>query len=713
MRRVISLFLSIVLLVSTSNSRIVEVSPSFNMMKGYKGNIILENMENEIGNNLLRATFLIVSTEKDMKDLETSIQKYKNRLSYINYSNYVDPIYDISKLIVYLSGIGVKDEKNTVDKLKSVLSAIIGTKLEQIANAIELAKSKNLTMNMIAWKILIQPYINNMIKEILNKSDTILGVKMEKSPIATYLLSKAGDIITTTLSTVIDKSWNTSVKGELINIVKGGFLKGVMSYIAVVPALVEGLANSAKLVNSILNINDSQNTIKNILFKSLLLSFIRDYVQKYNMNIYKMAEDSIINKNYIPFGLFKESAKPDDFFEVFLYYLLSHNEKGKVSSYDDSYIGKSKVDIESPWYSNLVYNILTLGKDSDVKIKIYNIEDEKTLLLLAREALDLIEMSGDGGNLKVLLDVDDKNKKLYINGKSFCINRYYWMPSRKYIENYFINDSVTWFYYFSDKYEYSLTPPTPFDNTVKTIISTYIANNTFKTEVCSRKHINIDVTLNKVDNKWFYIKNIKKTINYNGFIVDAYHNNDALFYSKANYQINRNLLIPNYNYINNIFTKTKVANLIIRLIKNNIIPKNILYDGTLKKYLLEKPLLATDVVKFFKLYDNKNYLFRLPHNHFTIKYFNNKSKFITRKELFNALVKYYNLKINYNQKLKNDWTYEGATLAQYHLIKKSSKMFANVNINLYTLIQILLNEQNIIYNSKFIKLFKGFVKWKK
>ena len=659
-----------------------------------------EKIRNRVKHQLIYYTAIETSTKKDTNYI-SEISKIQKKLQKIGDSvkNNVDPFYLLAEMFANFANFGNDKEKNkAISNLKSVISSYVGTMIDRIAAALK--TSDNASSKAVLVNIVILPIINNTIKEIANRSADILNINVSKSPVYAYCMSKLGDAMvilgTVAINIYKNKAFTNALGSDSVKLLFKESLKGglkasagkiILGYIAVIPALVEGAVNILNSVNIVVAMSATMQATKKMLYKELLLDFIRDYTLKYNMNIVNMANDSVYAKKH-----------PNDFLEIFIYYLMTHNAKGKVA-FKDSYISNAEViDSSSSSYSvgALMYNLISLGKSRDIKINLNSKDDIKDLTKLARLTLTLIEKYGDGGNNKIFLTYKDKKEKvgLQINSNSYKTIRLYWMPEKDFYYPSYTNSDEWLFKY----YDNIATPYTVQDNDWKT-----------RSVLESSDHINIeykDVTY-VMNGKYLELNNFKKVINYNGFMGKNYSK-----YSKivTSFPL---IYIPDYNLAKYSFSNNKVGKYIGKLFLWDIIPIEYLFssDKELKKYLY-KPITMTDVFRIFKKFENNVHYSHTDLNTAYLNTLKSSNSLLTRKVLFKFLDEY--LKLSSKMLTKNyvvqnlifkkinttDWTKEGFDLALDGIISFRSKMNPNNKVTMSTMLFILMNIENHLRTQK-------------
>jgi hypothetical protein len=444
--------------------------PDYIVVKGKTFRLLTKKNIRFAETTLLYYTGLITmnNTEKLISDVE-HIKNMHDALY-----NMADPIealaYLIKKYLIKEDDLSVKILSKAIsESLISAASLMIQGKSKSADKAFKLALEGLGAENKVAAHAIIEVIKNH--------------------PILKYLLTKTIDI-------AVDMGI-TKLKGEAFNIAIEGIMSGGMT-------LLEGINNFINVIDTSWAISETVDTEKRIYIQSLVLDFIKDYVLKYKMNIEQMTKDTTISfyrkfsylKGYTfsinnNGGKYYDLGHPRNFYQLFLWYLIN---KGKIP------ISDVKTEI---YYGSSINN------------------DEYYYLLAAREALDIIEHYGDGGNFKVILDIDD------ITGKvkpRFKILRLYWMPSKDIIDNVRILEEIPnekasgivtpnmvrlgYFEYYDpfvpySKYDYgNIVIPRYPDSLIKDHVSFYFDHK----EIITKNGIN-----------YLLLYNAGITINYNGF----------------------------------------------------------------------------------------------------------------------------------------------------------------------------------------------------
>ena len=463
------------------------------------------------------------------------------------------------------------------------------------------------------------------------------------------------------LSITIDYLWDKGLgKEQIAKKLYSGFMGALTFY--------------AEVANGVINITSTlwatEKTTDALTKKEIKIyisEFIRDYVFKYNMNIYRMAEDAeivscITNKKQcqkIP-GRYRESRDiiPTDFFQLFVTYAVVNN------FIDDINLNISK---------NMYY-----------------------MFEAAQEALRLIENFGDGGNQKVFFDIW-KDGTVYISPNSYSLQQLYWMPTKE------INKEI-----------YRCMPPWMVNGLrINSMLegscnirkyNPFYDDKYFHRLVAERfdrysyqRHVSVKVKKSKIDRSNiknlyksdYYKLTFEKVINYNAFL-----NDDGKIYKKIAKKFT--VAFPNIEFTN---TSDYVTNLLDKYLKKGIID----YEPNLGEKLLNF-ITAKELQVIFKRFTNLNKRFFINRIYLDQKF----NSFmwtspIKQKTFFEFLVKLLNIDTSeyYSTKYSNlysnvfklndcrNTTLEGCAL-------KMEGIYNNLDPNKYlTLFNVLVALENI------------------
>lgn len=462
------------------------------------------------------------------------------------------------------------------------------------------------------------------------------------------------------LSIAVDYWWEKALSKGGEELVAKKLYSGFMGALTFYAEVANGVINT---INTLWAIDSTNDAITKKEIDVYISDFIKDYVYKYNMNIDKMAQDaklvSCLTDNEqckkIPEGYRSNfDLLPTDFFQVFAAYAVKNNLL-------------KNVNLNYP--NNMYY-----------------------MFEAAHKALWLIENFGDGGNNKVVFNIDEDGN-VYISPKSYTLKQLYWMPTKE------INQEI-----------YKCMPPW-FQNSLK--INSLVEGacnirkyNPFYDRKYSERLIpelfnryndskNISIVFKKTDidkksikniyNTDYFKYNVTKVINYNGYL-----NNSGQVYKKIANTFT--VVLPKVDFTNNNDNITKML--------DKYIKKGIIYYQPNIGEKLFAPMNAQDLQAIFKRFGNLNKTYFK-----NITYLNQKfdsfmwTTPVKQKQFFEFLVKllkidtitmknFYTVQVPYINDCQNT-TLEGCVLK-----KKGIYHDVDPNKNL-TLFNVLIALDNI------------------
>lgn len=412
---------------------------------------------------------------------------------------------------------------------------------------------------------------------------------IKDNPLLNWIFSKAFDYLIDYGATYLEER-NVKLAAKVL-------ANQLMTKITLALDAINLTVDNVSNIYGIITINDK---VKKMQVEDYILKFIEDYVYKYNMNIYLMSRDSILDKNNAKGYIFSnEKYYPRTFFQTFVMY-----------------------GIKNHYLNNFDF--------------IFNRNDIYNLWLGAHTALKLIEKYGDGGNLKIYLDVNNKNDDISvkINPASYTISSYYWMLplDLKYTVN-IAFDNIYNLNFNSKEYlfkrilyidNYDLREYNPFYykgyKGILIVDDKYIKINGFA-------HLDKIKIQNHFVNQGLKL-NLTKTINYNGFVEPNYQ-----FYNSQSVMVNDIFIVP--------CDLTKIKNILSKYCQLGVVDYNVNLNE--KLYL---PIDGIFLKNIFTRYIKINNIFSLR----DVQDAYNSIQWTTpirRKQFFKFLVKL--LKLNINQ----------------------------------------------------------------
>ena len=532
----------IVLCVSFLSARVVEIWPGIDKLGRYK---ILNHISDY--SNKLNYVVIIKDGKKELfpipTDLTYSLVKknlvsiasnfagqdtkfYVDNINLINkyyeevdrtlnnIKNYTDPFYLLATAFTMIVNMntGTKKSDETVDKIATIIKSHVSLYIEAILSG---GNPKEIIRNA-----LYKPLCDIVVK--------YYNINPEEHPILNFLISKFADITGDVLYEIIKSKKLIGETNIGVAIFTKVSVEGVWNALGVWLNYIEAMVNAGKIYNIISTIHQLSNNTDELIIHNYVREFIKDYVEKYNMNINLMANDSIycFEAAYNGQCILPKDIKPHNFFQLFVMYGIKN------------------------------------GYLKNINLDSYLIKD---LWLLAHQALFLIENFGNGGNNKIILDIDN-NGNVKIDNLSYSLYQLYWMlPLSMKNEvfdnmiaydvgnNVFIAEAASkrMFYY----------NPFYFRNLLAGIFNSYEI-------ISSKQHINVTYTLKTIENKnlqgkFVKINGLKKVINYNGFLADKGSPENYQVYEKQIQKFDT-IYIPLYKI--KLFTKEQ------QIVINKLIP---------------------------------------------------------------------------------------------------------------------------------------------
>ena len=640
-KQIILIIIAVMCIFNSLSAKVVEIWPGINEIRRYKilthlsdysnmlnyivipknGKKELFPLPTELTYRLVKENLVIIANNLAVKDTKfyvdnmNLINEYYEKIDKTldSIKNNTDPFYLLATAFTMLVNIntGTKQSDENVDKIATIIKSQISVYIEALLSG---GDPKELIRNAI-----YKPLCDIVVK--------FYNVDPNKHPIINFLISKFADITGDGLYEAVKFLKGEKLTEIPIEISKKITLEGIWEALGVWQNYIEGIVNIGKMYNILSTIDKLSNNTDEMIIHNYVSQFIKDYVEKYNMNINLMANDSAYCFDWAFNGSCIIYSKPHNFFQLFILYGLSH------------------------------------GYLKGINLNSYLIED---LWLLAHQTLYLIENFGDGGNNKIILDVDD-NGKIKINNESYILNQLYWMLPLS------IKDKVFGYMIpYNVKHNIFIA-----DNDLKNYNPYYVNDSDINNNryINTKKHISVTfkyyetVNLN-LQGKYIYIDNLEKTINYNGILEENGISISNQVYNKIITKFNK-LYIPLYK----VELPTKEQQEII----NNLIPTGIVPEkSNLALYLLSfttKEDVKNAFEQFEYLTNSKFY----SKNKLNELLKNLKSTYITRGEFLYFIEQlFYNKMQNYNYYLpfNKNIPYYVALLYNNGIIKK-----LNVNLN--------------------------------
>ena len=321
-------------------------------------------------------------------------------------------------------------------------------------------------------------------------------------------------LISHSVGVVIDYLWE-KVLSEGQEAVAKELYSGFMGELAFYSEVLNGVVNISSTIWAINSINNK--TIKKEV-DIYVNQFLHDYIIKYNTNIIAMAHDSVLDKSNAKSYIFSNKKYyPLNFFQIFIMYGIKNHYLNDFDLLNNN--------------NNIYY-----------------------LWLAAHKALNLIEKFGDGGNLRIFLDVNKNNEKISVkvDPKSYYLYSYYWMLPLSESNNIAIT--------FDAIYNLNLsTIESIFQRLIYVSYIDYSNVNPFYNSLILKSTTNVNISgisnkqMVQIQNKFANIAlelNLSKVINYNGFLKKDYQ-----IYNKKRLKINNIFIVPYNKNINNILFK--------------------------------------------------------------------------------------------------------------------------------------------------------------
>ena len=471
---------------------------NFVYIKDAKGKEILYPISTELTKNFVKQNLYSIASQFYNLDIKT----YNNNIKGIKqfYKSFKDPVDPMN----LMKGLycGIQKDKNPNECYNEIKTNTVQNELfnnvfmvaaEIIINTSKgVVKATSETIEKTVLKKMIES--NNLLITQLFQGDGFWNMSLKY--IFTKAVGVAADyLVEKSFSIASEKTAQEAVAKKLY----GGFMGGLTFWAEV----ANGTGNILSTVNALFKTN---NAIKNFEIKDYSYKFLKDYIYKYNMNIDKMANDcdlSLANNKY-KLDRSINHVHPHNFFQLFVIYAINHYK-----------------DINN--------------------INLYSPKNMYQMWLEAHNTLRMIQSLGDGGNLKIYLNMNDITGALKVNNKSYNLNAMYWMlplDMKNKVRNYYSNignisvvenpnmDYRTAFYtllYAANKHFHNYNPfiyKYDYEQNWG-----YLFNNH---RITSHEYINVNLSKmvhlknGLVQNKFIniiYKFGVNKIINYNGFLT--------------------------------------------------------------------------------------------------------------------------------------------------------------------------------------------------
>lgn len=647
-RRII-LIIGIVSISGILEARVVKIWPGINHIGMYNILTHISDYSNELNyviipNNgkkklfplpteltyrLVKENLIIIANNLNLQSAEfyadnrKLINEYykKTNKTLDNIKNDTDPFYLLATAFTELINMntGTEQSDKNVDKIAKLIEAHIDVFVEAILSGGDPKK--------IIKDALYKPLCNIVV--------TFYNVNPNKHPIINFLISKFADITGDILYETIEHIKDGEKFTELSVVVsKKITLEGVWDALGVWQNYIEAMIDSAKIYNILSTMDQLSNNTNGMILHNYVGYFIKDYVEKYNMNINLMVNDSSYCFDWAFDGSCASYSKPHNFFQLFVLYGLNH------------------------------------GYLKGINLDSYAIED---LWLLAHKVLYLIENFGDGGNNKIILNINaDGNIK--INPASYALNQLYWMLPLTIKNKVFLDYTSNNMVFGNIQHNIFIA-----DNDLKNY-NPYSNNSLFET----KKHINITFKYYKTVNlnlqgKYLYIDNLEKIINYNGLLEKNGISTSYQIYNKIKILFNK-LYVPLYKVKLPTKEQQKIIN---RLIPSGIIPTKpnlilYLFSFTTKK----------DIKDAFRKYEYLTNSKFYSENKLNELLKNLKNNYITKKQFLYFIYRlFYDKNGNYTLPFNKDIPYYVGCLYNKNIVKEINNLDAPItNIEMYIIL---------------------------
>lgn len=471
-KQIFILIIGIFIFGSSLNGRVVEVWPGYNYYKKFKNN---ENAPIYVKNfNFVVKDGYAYPIDSLLTRNHFKYRPYFASAALLNSKTFMMAIEDISETRDSLQNVvdPISFLRSFFPKQLDTGEVVTNTMIEDAINnffmsvaAIIVKKSEGVS----AKTALTTAVIEYVLKEEFLKSHINIPSAFINNEGIKYLISKSTSI-------AIDYLWEAGLTKAAPKIIAKELFSGFMGAVTFYMEVINGSIN---IISTVWAINSIDETTRQEEIKLYINEFLRDYTNKYNMDIYRMASDSnltIYGKEYIP----------HNFFQLFVLYTAKNR--------------------------NLSYNDLM---SLNGKFMYY-------MWLGAHTALSFIEKYGDGGNLKIYLDVDDTTGNIKILPKSYALNSLYWMLPLELETDVNMNmmnqNTLEGKLYLANN---NFSGYNPFKKVTNDML--------FNALLMSDEHISINGTGNlksvniqsKFENEAFQL-NLSKVINYNGFIEPSF-----------------------------------------------------------------------------------------------------------------------------------------------------------------------------------------------
>jgi len=681
MKHTINLLMAIILSMSSISAKTVEIYPGINKLELHKMSQDLEYYQNQVSfavsdrglhpvvsdmtNRYIRSALwryiqMVTSTKMKytLQELEDIDKTYKEIDSVLNQLD--DPFKIIVSIMAYFVDIDTVKNSDLItivaNSIKVKLTTAIDFSFNELKQNPDPFKAKTLITKAVVDAIMVPLLTVPQIKTFL-----------EKHYVFKALLENAGSIIGDIIYEAYLKLKKQPLTPVLEKSVKLASFEGMWGVVGAFDVYLKSITSIVKLIN----INTALIATQKTQIKAALIAyesrFIIDYIWKYHTNIIEMAKEADLSdqdragKYFIENAQGSRQVRAGTFFQLFVIY-------GIVNGYLDD------VDLQ----------------DTDNMYLLY-----KT----AQHTLWYIK-SLVGGNNKIYVNISDQNSDISIDTKTFVLQKLYWMfpktmddKIKNYMTNLHFYGSFYGLLYFEEGTwgEYYLR--NPFIKTNYTDISNHKLPY-FASKIESMIHINVSydeakkVNINKTD--YLLLTNVKKIINWNGFLSDIGYDSHFQIHPKEIVEFG-DIYIP--YYISNIQDK-ELKRLVDKYVHRDVLNYNV---NDMEKYLT-KPISADKLYEMCKKEDfaaNNVFPANIEDAYLSVQW----TSPIRRQQFFQFLVKALNLKVEYyydyfnnyfNYDLKSQCdTIEGCTLKHFGIL-------SGTNSNgVLTVQQVLFTFENI------------------
>jgi len=555
-RKVLLVMIGVLLIGGSLSARTVEIWPGMSHIGKYKimknsylyadkfnfvyikdasGKEILYPIPTKLTRNYVKQNLYYIASQF----YNINVKTYNNNIKGINqfYESFKDPVDPINLMKGLYCGIHKdKKYKNPNECYNEIKTSTVQNEL--FNNVFMVAAEILINAKKGVGDVASEAIGKTVLKKMIETPNNLLITQLFQgdgfwSNCLKYIFTKGVGVAADYL---VEKSFAMTSKKALEEAVAKKLYGGFMGGLAFWAEVANGTGNITNTLNTIFKLN---NGISNFEIKNYGYQFIKDYINKYNMDIDKMAKDcdlSLANNKYKIANISPNHTHPYNFFQLFVIYAVNH------------YKDISDIDLYSPKYMYQMW-------------------------LEAHDVLRMIQYLGNGGNLKIYLDVDYITGSIKVNNKSYNLNALYWMlpmEIKNKVQNYYTNliytEPKSAFYtllYAANTHFHNLNP---FIQKYNYEYSWgYLFNNH---KISNHKHINIILSKNALvetglaQNKFrniIYKFDVNKTINYNGF------------FTKSDYQVYKKKTTSQTVYIPRYFQVSKSNDILGKYISIGII----------------------------------------------------------------------------------------------------------------------------------------------